>query len=333
MPIGIAVALLAPVFLGESARNKGGFDLPGALGGTFGLTSLVYGLTRAADDETGWGDPLTLTFILGGAALILGFLAIEYVSRHPLMPFRILANRTRAVSFLVMLIVGAAMFAMFYFLGIYIQVVLGYGPLQAGFAFLPFSFGIVAAAQIASTLMSRVDPRWIAGVGAVLTAAGMWGFSLLETDSQYLTHLLPWILVLSFGMGLVFVPLTLTAVSGVDKQDSGVGSAVLNTMQQVGGALGLAVLTTVSTTLATDKSTELVAAAQANAPAGVQPTQEQIQAAMEQIGITAMTHGFTRAFLVAAAMALGAALITVIGLSVRHEEVAAEGAAPGASVG
>ena len=161
------------------------------------------------------------------------------------MPIRILADRTRGTSFVVMLIVGAAMFAMFYFLGLYIQQVLGYSPLKSGFAFLPFSVGIVVAAQIASALMTRVDPRWIAGPGALLAALGMWGFAQLEVDSSYATGLLPWIIVLAVGMGLTFVPMTLTATAGVASEDSGVASAVLNTMQQVGGALGLATLSTV----------------------------------------------------------------------------------------
>ena len=118
-PIGLIVAVLAFRYLGESARQPGKFDLPGAITGTVGLTSLVYGLTHAATE--GWGDTWTLIFILGGLALIGTFLAIEARSRHALMPFRILANRTRGVSFFVMLIVGAAMFSMFYFLGIFVQ--------------------------------------------------------------------------------------------------------------------------------------------------------------------------------------------------------------------
>ncbi len=163
-PIGIAVAVAALFFLGESARQKGKFDLAGAITGTVGLTSLVYGLTHAANPNKpieagaslweritssgGWESSWTWGFIGGGLALVALFLLIEARSRHALLPFRILANRTRSVSFLVMLVVLAAMFAMFYFLGIYIQTVLGYSPLKTGFAFLPFSFGIVVAAQI-----------------------------------------------------------------------------------------------------------------------------------------------------------------------------------------
>ncbi|HYU87060.1 MAG TPA: MFS transporter [Kribbellaceae bacterium] len=341
-PIGIAVAVAALFFLGESARQKGKFDLAGAITGTVGLTSLVYGLTHAANPNKpieagaslweritssgGWESSWTWGFIGGGLALVALFLLIEARSRHALLPFRILANRTRSVSFLVMLVVLAAMFAMFYFLGIYIQTVLGYSPLKTGFAFLPFSFGIVVAAQIASTLMSRVDPRWIAGAGTLLMAFGMWGYSHIDVQSTYVTGILPWIIVQAIGMGLVFVPLTLTAVSGVAKEDSGVGSAVLNTMQQIGGAVGLATLTTVSTNAISSKFESLQPKLAEAAAQGATP--DQLKQLTQQLTAIATTHGFTRAFLVAGAMILGAAAVTLFGLAIRHEDVAADSNGP-----
>ncbi|MFI6828879.1 MULTISPECIES: MFS transporter [unclassified Kribbella] len=319
-PIGLIVAVLALRYLGESARQSGKFDLPGAITGSVGLAGLVYGLNHAASD--GWGDPVTLTFILGGLALIATFLLIEARSRHPLMPFRILANRTRGVSFFVMLVVGAAMFSMFYFLGIFVQNIMGYSALKTGFAFLPFSLGIVVAAQVASTLIARMDPRWIAGAGAVLVSGGMFGFSQLDVDSSYLTHLLPFILLLSFGMGLIFVPLTLTAVSGVANEDSGVGSAVLNTVQQIGGAIGLALLGTISTSAIKDKFTELAPGLQKAAESGQSPTQlKQLEG---QFTAVATTHGFTRAFLWSTFLMLGAAVVTLVGLSVKYKDLATD---------
>jgi EmrB/QacA subfamily drug resistance transporter len=318
-PIGLIVALLAIRYLGESARQRGKFDLPGAITGTVGLTSLVYGLTHAG--SKGWGNSATLAFIIGGLVLIGVFLLIEARSRHALMPFRILANRTRGISFFVMLIVGAALFSMFYFLGIFIQNVLGYSALKTGFAFLPFSFGIVVAAQLASTLIARMDPRWISGAGAAIAAGGMFGFTQLEVGSSYAAHLLPYILLLSFGMGLIFVPLTLTAVSGVADEDSGVGSAVLNTVQQIGGAVGLALLGTVSTNAIKDKFTELapgLAKASQAAP-------DQAGVLAKQAEAVATTHGFTTAFLVSAIMFVGAALFTLVGLSVKHQDLANDG--------
>ena len=320
-PIGLIVAVLALRYLGESARQTGKFDLPGAITGTVGLTSLVYGLTHAA--QSSWSEATTVAFIAAGVVLIAVFLTIEARSRHALMPFRILANRTRGVSFFVMLIVGAALFSMFYFLGIFIQNVMGYSALKTGFAFLPFSFGIVVAAQVASTLIARLDPRWIAGAGTLLAAGGMFGFSQLEVDSTYLTHVLPYILLLSFGMGLIFVPLTLTAVSGVAAEDSGVGSAVLNTVQQIGGAIGLALLGTVSTTAIKDKFTELAPGIAKAAQSGSSPDQvKQLQA--QAAGI-ATTHGFTLAFMVSAFLFLGAAVVTLVGLSVKHADLANDG--------
>src|SRR3954462_788213 len=179
VPIGLLVALLAPRHLKESERQTGRFDLPGALTGTLGLVGIVYGLTHAAEPKAGWLDPVTLASLVAGAVLLVVFVLVERRSAHALLPIRILADRTRGVSLVVMLIVGAGMFAMFYFLGLYLQQVLGYSPLQSGFAFLPFSAGIVAAATLASTLASKVDPRWISGPGALLGAVGMWGFTHL----------------------------------------------------------------------------------------------------------------------------------------------------------
>ena len=316
VPIGILVLVMAPRVLGESERESGGFDIPGAVSATAGLVSLVYGLTHAA--STSWSNGVTVTTIVTGLVLIALFLVIESRSTHALMPFRVLASRTRAVSFVSMLVVGAGMFAMFYFLGLFIQQVLGYSPVKSGFAFLPFSVGIVVAAQTASALITRVDPRWISGFGGLLGATGMYGFSRLQVDSTYLGGLLPWMILLSVGLGLVFVPLTLTAVKGVAREDSGVGSAVLNTMQQVGGSIGLAVLSTVSVSALKDKTVELMSA----------PGTDLGASAKQQIALVAQTHGATRAFLVGGVMVLSAAVIIVVGLDVKHEELGSDEPVP-----
>jgi EmrB/QacA subfamily drug resistance transporter len=315
IPIGILLLVLIPRFLGESPRQHGEFDFLGAALGTGGLVSLVYGLTHAASHE--WTSPTTIITLAVGVALLLLFVSVESRIEHPLLPTRILADRTRAVSFVSMLIMGAAMFSMFYFISLFVQQVLGYSPLKAGVAFLPFTVGLIVAAQTASTLASRVDPRWIAGGGALISAFGMWGYTLLDVDSTYVADLLPWILVLSVGMGLVFVPLTLTAVSRVAREDSGVGSAVLNTMQQVGGALGLATLGTVAVQAAQNKAEELGRLAQSGA---FDP---------DLIAAAAQTHGATQAFWVAAVMILAGAFIVLFGLSIKHEELATDGI-PGA---
>jgi hypothetical protein len=200
---------------------------------------------------------------------------------------------------------------------------MGLGPLEAGFAFLPFSVGIVAAAQLASSLITRMDPRWIAGAGGLLSAAGLLWLSRLEVDSSYTTGLLPPMIVLSVGLGLTFVPLTLTAVNGVAKDDAGVASAVLNTTQQVGGALGLAILSTVASSAATQRAKELARGLQEQVASG-QVLPDQLRAAATRAIMEAQTAGFTRAFVVGAVIMLASALIVVAFLSIRHDELDAD---------
>ena len=259
-PIGIVTALLAPRFLAESESHPGQLDLPGAFTGTFGLLGLVYGLSRAGTD--GWTDTWTVTSLFVGILLLVVFLVIESRVEHPLLPTRVFANRTRAASFVAMFFAPAAMFAMFFYLSQYIQTVMGYSPIRAGVAFLPFCFGLVLAAGISSNLVNRIDPRYLAGVGTLMAAAALWGFSRLPYDTSlpisnvqgsYATDLLPFILLMSFGMGMTFVPLTLTAVHHLRNEDTGIGSGVLNTMQQVGGALGLSLLGTIATQTIDDR--------------------------------------------------------------------------------
>ena len=324
VPIGIGTALLAPYVLGESKPRRVALDLPGAVTGTLGLLAVVYGLTRAANlvsqgkDKT-WTDPVTLTSLIAGAVLLIAFVLIERATKEPLMPFHILADRTRGVSFAVMMIFPAAMFAMFYFLSRLVQEGMGYSALKTGFAFLPFSVGIVVSAGIASSLASKVDPRYLAGVGSLLAVIGLWGFSQIpySTDvdhlgvtASYVGDLLPWIVVFSVGMGPVFVCLTLTAVHGVDTHDSGIGSGVLNAMQQVGGALGLAVLSTVAVNALTAKQNDLIAAAGPKA-----------QAKALDIFHVAFAQGATKAFMVGVVMILVSAVLIWAFLNVPHEEI------------
>ena len=160
-PIGLVAAALAPRFFAESEKNTGALDVPGAFTGTFGLLGLVYGLSRAATE--GWGDVWTVLSLAAGVALLAAFAFVESRAKHPLLPVRIFQNRTRAASFVAMMLLPAAMFAMFFYLSQYIQNVMGYSPLEAGFAFLPFSAGIIVAAGIASNLVNRIDPRYLAG--------------------------------------------------------------------------------------------------------------------------------------------------------------------------
>ena len=336
VPIGVGAALVAPYLLGESEKHLGELDLPGALTATTGLSGIVYGLTRAAQPEQGWTDPWTVAALAGGALLLAVFVALERRAEHPLLPFRILANRTRATAFAVMMLVPAAMFAMFYFLSLFVQGVMGYSPLETGFAFLPFSFGIVIAATISSKLMSKVDPRWLAGFGTALAGSALFGFSRIPYDetlpglgvhADYATDLLPFIVMMALGMGMTFVPMTLAAVHGVGARDSGIGSGVLNTMQQVGGALGLATLSTVAVHFSTEKAKELTDTLGA-ASGGPAPTPEQMDKMQTLIGQVAFTEGATNAFLTGAAMIWLGTLVVVTFMTVKHEEIAADGHEP-----
>jgi EmrB/QacA subfamily drug resistance transporter len=184
VPIGLVAALLAPRFLRESASRPGHLDVPGALTGTGGLLALVYGLTRAGNAAYGWSDALTVASLLAGAILLVVFFMVEFRVEHPLLPFRIFMNRTRAASFVAMMLLPAAMFSMFFFLSLFIQNVMGYSPLKAGFAFLPFSICIIISATIVSNLANRIDPRYIAGVGTLMASAALFGFSRLSVPDS-----------------------------------------------------------------------------------------------------------------------------------------------------
>ncbi len=336
VPIGIIAASLAPRVFAESESHPGELDVPGALTGTFGLLGLVYGLSRAAQE--GWSDTVTVASLVAGVSLLVLFGIVESRAEHPLLPFRIFLNRTRAASFVAMMLMPAAMFSMFFYLSLYIQNVMGYSPLQAGFAFLPFSGGIVIAAGLSSTLISRVDPRWLAGIGTLMSGIALFGFSRLPYDTQfptsevtgsYATDILPFIVLMSLGMGMTFVPLTLTAVHHVRAEDSGIGSGVLNTMQQVGGALGLATLATVATHVWNGTGERLAAAAEkaaALAPAGAPtPSAEKVQAMQQIAQNQVFTDGATTAFLFGTGMMLVASLVVWVFLDVKHEELATDG--------
>ena len=341
VPIGLAAAFLAPRWLAESQSHPGELDLPGAVTGTLGLVGIVYGLSRAGDQRFGWGDTGTVASLVVGVLLLLTFVLIERRVEHPLMPFRILTSRTRGTAFVTMMIVPAAMFAMFFFLSLFVQNIMGYSPLKTGVAFLPFSFGIVIAATISSKLIAKVDPRFIAGTGTLLAGLALFGFSRLTVDSSpqnllavlksgghlgssvsYATDILPFIVLMSLGMGATFVPMTLSAVHGVGQRDSGIGSGVLNTMQQVGGALGLATLSTVAVHFTQQKAAEIFAGLQQVVPQGTPGMNQATMARISQLG--AFPTGAVHAFLTGAFMIWTASVIVWVFLNVKHEELATD---------
>ncbi len=354
VPIGLGAAALAPRILPESDRHSGQLDVPGALTGTAGLVALVFGLTRAGEASYGWDHSSTIGSLIAAAVLLVVFVVIESRVEHPLLPFRVFANRTRAASFAAMMLMPAAMFSMFFFLSLYMQLVIGYDALHTGFAFLPFCVGMIFSAGLVSNLVTKIDPKFIAGVGTLIAASALFGFSRLSVDDSasdvlaamqpgthlgdsinYWTQIMPFIFVMSVGMGAVFVPLTLTAVHHLRHEDAGIGSGVLNTMQQVGGALGLAVLSTVGLHFGNAHSEKIGGELQAGffswwekvpgaEQAGIlaQSGAKNVQELFGQVAYLgsypeAATHGF----FVGTFLMLGASLIIWLFLNVKHEEL------------
>src|SRR5882757_4429001 len=287
VPIGILVAAAAPRVLAESPRRPGRVDVAGAVTGTGGIALLVYGLSRAATGQDGvshWGDAQVLVSLVASVVLLVAFVLIEMRTSHPLLPMRVLADRNRSGAYLIMLCVSTGLFGLFFFLTLFIQTVLGYSAIRSGIAYLPFAVGVVVASALASQLMPRFGPRPLIVAGSAMVAGGMFWFSRLTEHAGYASQLLGPQLVSSLGLGLVFVPLALVALHNVAEQDSGVASSLLNTAQQVGGAIGLALLGTVAwTTVANSVRTQVGHASAAPPPASIYNH--------------ALTVGFSRAFL------------------------------------
>lgn len=254
VPIALMTAVAASRVVTESkAAGDTRYDLLGAVLATAGLVSLVYGFTEAAKpanpgrstEVLGWTASSTLLFLGAAVVLLVAFVLWERRAAHPLLPLRILLDRNRAGSYLVFLLVGAGLFAMFLFLTFYFQITLGYSPLKSGFAFLPFSGGIIVSAGVVAQLLPRVGPKPLVVLGLLMAVAGMLLLTRIEPDTSYVTRVLPSLLLISVGMAGVFIPASSTALIGVAPHDAGVASAVLNTSQQVGGSLGLALLNTI----------------------------------------------------------------------------------------
>ena len=246
VPIGTVVALAAPRVLGRTETRAGRLDLPGALSVTLGMTSLVFGLSRAA--TAGWSDTLTVGALTLAGVLLASFVAIEANSPYALMPLRIFAKRNRAGAYAIMLALASAMFGTFFFITQFVQNILGYSPLKAGVAFLPMTFGIAITANVMSRLVGRIGARRPMTVGPLLVAGGLLWLSFLGIHAGYASFIGPLVLV-AVGMGSTFVPLTLTVMAGVKRTEAGLASALLNTSQQIGGSLGLAVLVTVASSV------------------------------------------------------------------------------------
>src|SRR5665213_1775728 len=290
VPIAALVLFLAPRALNESKSTSGHLDIPGAITATGGMLALVYGLSNVSSHS--WTSTSTLLSLAVSILLLTAFGFVERRSKEPLMPLSIFKNRNRSASYAMMLVIGIAMFSMFYFLTQYLQNVLGWSPIRTGVGFLPMTAGIITAAGLSSRYIGRVGIRIPLLVGPAFATIGMLWMSRITVTSSYPDILGP-LIVIALGMGFTFVPITLTAVSGVKPHEAGLASALLNTMQQVGGALGLAILATIAIDAAKSKL-------------------QSLHSTTTLANHVATTHGYTTAFLVSAAIVFFGLLISIV---------------------
>jgi predicted MFS family arabinose efflux permease len=246
VPIGIAVALAAPLFLPESQRQPGRFDIVGALASTAGMTALVYGFIQAASN--GWGDARAIVAFVAAVGLLAGFLVNESRVRQPITPLRLFADRGRSGSYITRLLLVAGMFGMFYFLTQFVQEILGFSPLLAGISFLPMTGALFLVSRLSPRLLTRFGARTLMIAGLVPALAGMAWLSRISPGTGYAAGVLGPMLLLGAGMGVAFVPLTMASLAGVRPEHSGAASSMVNVTQQVGGSLGLAILVTAFST-------------------------------------------------------------------------------------
>jgi EmrB/QacA subfamily drug resistance transporter len=305
--LAIPVAAAAVRLLPDAARaSRSRIDLAGTLTASAGLFALVYGFSNA--ESHGWGSPVTIAGLAAAAALLVTFIAVERRVEHPLLPLRVVADRARGGGFLALAVVGAGMFGVFLFLTYYMQQTLGFSPLVSGLAFLPMMAMIMPAGAIGQTrLLPRFGPRPLVAVGMLLSAAAMLMFTGVSVHSSYGTDVLPGLLVIGVGLGLIFAPAMDTATRGVDGPDAGVASALVNTGQQVGGSIGTALLST-------------LAASAAGAYAST-------HGAVADVAAQAAVHGYTTAFTWAAAVFAVGALTAWLLLPSGAPDVAPDAAA------
>ncbi len=305
VPLALVTAIAATRVVHESrATGTTRYDVPGALLSTFGLVSLVYGFTKASTD--GWASTPTLTLLSIAVVLLGTFVYVESRTSHPLLPLRVIIERNRGGSFLASFLMGAGLFAMFVFLSYYLQTVLGYSPLKAGVAFLPFAVGLILAATASSVIVPRVGPRIPMASGIFIGAVGLGWLSQIGVHSSFWVSVLGPQLLMSIGLGLAFPALSNTALTNVRPADSGVASAMVNTTQQVGGSLGTALLNTVAATA----TASYIAT---NGPRSV---------------AAGLVHGYSVAFAVGAGFLVLAAVVAAVLVTDRPETLPAPAGDP-----
>lgn len=299
IPFAVVAALGAYFVIREpeGGRNRNPLDIPGVVLSSVGLIALVYGFTRAESD--GWGDPTTIGLFVASVVFLLAFVITEARVKAPLLPLRVITDRNRGGIYLSLGIAVIAMFGTFLFLTYYLQVINGYSPIKTGFAFLPMIAGMmVGSTQIGARLMTRVPARALMGPGFLVAAVGMLLMTQLEIGSSYASTILPAMLLLGLGMGTAFMPAMSLATLGVEPRDAGVASAMVNTSQQVGGAIGTALLNTIAASATTAYIKDHIAGATSKSQAQL----VQMQGAV---------HGYTNAIWIAVGMLVLAAVIVL----------------------
>ena len=291
-PIAISTAIAARSIVHESkAGGNTKYDIPGTILATTGLFALVFAFVKAAPDpatgDSGWDEPITIVLFLAAAGLLTAFIRLERRTPNPMLPMRVLLNRNRGGSYIVSVLLGAGLMGVFLFMTYYFQGTLGWSPLKAGLAYMPFSLAIIVTAAVGSNLLPKIGPFPMMSVGGVLSTAALALLSDIDEHSSYVRMILPIFIIMAIGMGLIFLPLGNTALTGVHPHDAGVASATLNATQQIGGSLGVALLNTVFITAATNF-------AKANPPTAPDP------GAAGQARVHAAIHGYQMGFVVTA---------------------------------
>jgi len=293
VPVGLAVMAVSPLLLRESRAEleHRTFDVAGAATITSGLMLLVYAMTRAT--QHGWGTPETIGLLVASGALIAAFFLVELRSKAPLLPLRIFRLRTLTGSNVAGLLMGGAIFSQFFLLTLYMQEVLHYSAIKTGVAYIGLTLTIVVFSGAAQALVTRLGVRRVLPVGLTLSAVALILFARLPVHGNYWRDLFPAFIISAIGLALAFVPMSIGALTGVNQSDAGVASGLINTTQQVGGAVGVALATTIATTYTAHFVSD--------------------HAGSSAFGGAALTHGFSVAFYVLAALAaIGAVLSAVI---------------------
>ena len=337
LPVAIvAIALAIPIVPESKAPGDTSYDVPGAVLITLGLASVVYGFTRVAQTsqtnataaaaanartaaqggttlltpDSGWTDGLAWTFIIGGLVLVALFVVLELRTRNPLLPMRIVLDRNRGGAYLTSTLVGAGLIGAFFFLSLYFQQVLGYKPVEAGFASLPTTLGVLVSAGAASALVPRIGPKPLMVLGGLLAASGLFLLSFLQVDTSFWTLPFWGELLLGLGLGFTFVPLSNLALVGAGAHDAGAASAVLQAVQQVGASIGTALLATISVAAITASFTDALA--------GGKSPQDPL------VAMSAQVDGYTTAFRWASLLLLLGAVVSAVLVKATKEDLPTE---------